>query len=75
MDVHWLSLIRNEMVSRKTGERKTGGWWIWARSLGGRGGLKTRERIPFSGGMEMEVEPAAERRGIRGVLINGREAE
>jgi hypothetical protein len=37
------------------------------------GRLKTRQRIPFSGGMEMEVEPAAgeaERRGRSGG-VNG----
>ena len=55
------------MVSRKTGERKTGGWWIWACLLGGRGGLKKREHFPFSGGMEMEVELVVERRGTWGI--------
>ena len=49
----------NQMVSRETGKRRTGGRWIWARLLGGSRVLKTRERIPFSGGMEMEVEPVA----------------
>jgi hypothetical protein len=42
--------------------------------IGRKLGLKTRERIPFSGGMEMEVEPAAgevERRGRSGG-VNGR---
>ena len=37
--------------------------------------LTPRERVPFSGGMEMEVKPAAgktERRGRSGVRINGR---
>jgi len=41
--------------------------------VGRKRGLNTREHIPFSGGMEMEVEPAAgeaERRGARGVLMD-----